>query len=203
MDLEKKKAEKSLTQRIRECCRYYAINVRQDALWMEELSWGSGRFDLLTVNLSDWVIRGYEIKVNRSDFVGDRKWQHYLPYVHFFYFASPKGLIDPAELPAEIGLLELLVDEPRSESQVRVYGRKKDGEPSYGLALVKKPKRLQPSFVRHTYGEQFMTRMLLSFIRNIQWRDARLNGHCLECGHRMEFFDPRASIRDLAHDQIR
>ena len=182
MDLEKKKAEKSLTQRIREACRYYAINVRQDSLWMEEFSWGSGRFDLLTVDLSDWVTRGFEIKVNRSDFVGDRKWHHYLPYVHFFWFATPVGLINVSELPPEVGLLEF---------------------DHHGLTVKKKAKRLQPSFVRHTYGEQFMTRLLLSFIRNIQWRDTRLNRLCLECGHRMEFVDPRASVQDLAHDRIR
>lgn len=51
---------------------------------------------------------GYEIKVARSDFLQDRKWQGYLPYCHEFAFVTPKGLIDRDELPAEVGLLEVV-----------------------------------------------------------------------------------------------
>lgn len=61
-----------------------------------------------------WVLRrswahpcttGYEIKVSRSDFVGDQKWPAYLAYCNEFYFACPTGLISPDELPKEVGLL--------------------------------------------------------------------------------------------------
>lgn len=48
---------------------------------------------------------GYEIKVSRGDFLGDDKWRGYLPYCNSFYFVAPVGLIDPAELPPEAGLL--------------------------------------------------------------------------------------------------
>lgn len=50
-------------------------------------------------------ITGYEIKVDRGDFTRDEKWVHYLKYCHKFYFACPVGLIDPEELPKEIGLI--------------------------------------------------------------------------------------------------
>lgn len=50
-------------------------------------------------------ITGYEIKVERSDFLRDDKWREYLPYTNEFYFAAPKGVIDESELPDEIGLL--------------------------------------------------------------------------------------------------
>jgi hypothetical protein len=51
---------------------------------------------------------GYEVKVSRSDFVNDKKWQKYLPMCHEMNFAAPKGLISVDELPKEVGLLELV-----------------------------------------------------------------------------------------------
>lgn len=50
-------------------------------------------------------ITGYEIKVERSDFLRDEKWRDYLAYTNEFYFAAPKGIIDPSELPDEVGLI--------------------------------------------------------------------------------------------------
>jgi len=47
----------------------------------------------------------YEIKISRQDFIRDDKWQEYLPYCTDFYFVAPAGIIDPAEVPAEAGLL--------------------------------------------------------------------------------------------------
>lgn len=44
------------------------------------------------------LVSGYEIKVSRSDFLGDNKWQAYLPYCNAFYFVCPKGVIDPGEV---------------------------------------------------------------------------------------------------------
>jgi hypothetical protein len=51
------------------------------------------------------VTVGYEIKVSRSDFLRDDKWQEYLPVCTSFYFAVPHGLITPNELPEGIGLI--------------------------------------------------------------------------------------------------
>jgi hypothetical protein len=51
------------------------------------------------------LITGYEIKVDRGDFIRDEKWVHYLQYCHRFYFVCPKDLIKPDELPAEVGLM--------------------------------------------------------------------------------------------------
>lgn len=48
---------------------------------------------------------GYEIKASRSDFLNDDKWKQYLEYCSQFYFVAPPGLIEPAELPKEVGLL--------------------------------------------------------------------------------------------------
>lgn len=51
---------------------------------------------------------GYEIKVSRSDFLGDKKWPAYLPMCNELYFVAPKGIIRPDEMPKEVGLLEVL-----------------------------------------------------------------------------------------------
>ncbi|REK54735.1 MAG: hypothetical protein C6W55_10410 [Thermobacillus sp.] len=50
-------------------------------------------------------ITAYEIKVDRSDFTRDEKWMAYLQYCHQFAFVCPKGLIQPEELPDEVGLV--------------------------------------------------------------------------------------------------
>ena len=50
-------------------------------------------------------IIGYEIKVSRSDFLGDNKWHLYLQYCHEFYFVVPAGLIAKGEIPENVGLI--------------------------------------------------------------------------------------------------
>jgi len=73
-------------------------------------TWGEGP----TIRLDAWAMRrswtrwttwGYEIKVNRSDFVQDEKWQEYLPLCHQFSFVCPYHLIEPEELPQDVGLV--------------------------------------------------------------------------------------------------
>jgi len=53
-------------------------------------------------------ITGYEIKVDRGDFLADNKWMEYLPYCNYFYFICPKGLIDVGEVSADAGLMYVL-----------------------------------------------------------------------------------------------
>lgn len=68
---------------------------------------GLYKFDGIAIYKS-WTrpqIRGYEIKISRSDFLGDNKFYNYLPYCHEMYFVVPTGLIDRTEIPTEIGLI--------------------------------------------------------------------------------------------------
>lgn len=79
------------------------------------------RIDLWTMKKS-WAhpsVIAYEIKISRSDFLGDEKWMDYLPYCNEFYFAAPKDIIDPNELPPEAGLVIV------SSNCKRVYTKKK------------------------------------------------------------------------------
>lgn len=54
---------------------------------------------------SNPLMTGYEIKVSRSDFINDNKWQRYLSLCNCFYFVCPHGLIQPEELPSHAGLM--------------------------------------------------------------------------------------------------
>ena len=62
---------------------------------------------------------GYEIKVNRGDFLRDDKWKRYLPYCNSFYFVCPTNLIQADELPPEVGLMWT------SQTGKRLYTKKK------------------------------------------------------------------------------
>lgn len=48
---------------------------------------------------------GYEIKRSRSDFLGDDKWQSYLPCCNQLYFVCPYKLIGVAEVGETAGLI--------------------------------------------------------------------------------------------------
>lgn len=62
---------------------------------------------------------GYEIKVNRSDFVHDDKWMSYLDYCNEFYFVAPPGVIKEDEVGPQAGLLV------SSSNGTRLYKKKK------------------------------------------------------------------------------
>lgn len=82
----------------------FLTEVKTGATWRnDELL----KFDALAIKKS-WAkprFTGYEVKVNRSDFLKDQKWPGYLPHCHCFSFVCPKGLITPEELADEVGLI--------------------------------------------------------------------------------------------------
>ena len=87
-------------------------------------SWSSEKvkiFDLFTMkrSYSNWCCCIFEIKITRNDFLQDDKWQTYLPYCNEFSFVAPPGIIDPAEVPADAGLLL------SSKNGTRLYCKKK------------------------------------------------------------------------------
>jgi len=69
------------------------------------------RLDAVAIKQS-WAkpcITGYEIKVSRSDFLRDKKWQNYQKYCHEFYFVSPPGIVKVEDLDklgcGDVGLI--------------------------------------------------------------------------------------------------
>jgi len=69
------------------------------------------RIDAFYFNRWNREAIGYEVKISRQDFLHDKKWEGYLEYCTKFYFAAPKGVIKPEELPESIGLIEFEVVE--------------------------------------------------------------------------------------------
>lgn len=78
--------------------------------------------------LDGWVMKkswahpltiGYEIKVDRQDFLNDNKWPGYLPFCNQFYFVTPSKLVTPEEMPEDVGLIWL------SSTGNRFYTKKK------------------------------------------------------------------------------
>lgn len=72
-------------------------------------TWGGRhcRMDAWTMRRS-WsnpMVIAYEIKVSRSDFLGDDKWPGYLPCCNQLYFVCPSGLIRPDEVGDQVGLI--------------------------------------------------------------------------------------------------
>lgn len=72
-----------------------------------ESSTGYSRMDawVMKKSWSNPLVVAYEVKVDRQDFLRDDKWRKYLDYCNQFYFVAPKGIIQPEELPADVGLM--------------------------------------------------------------------------------------------------
>lgn len=90
-----------------------ATRHRDDMFFTEVKDGSSGRrfcrIDALAIKLS-WsnpCITGYEIKVDRGDFLADNKWMGYLPMCNQLYFACPSGIIQKEEVPEQCGLVYL------------------------------------------------------------------------------------------------
>lgn len=83
--------------------------------FMTEVKSGSTWFDHQDLKILDgmaivksWVhpcVKGFEVKVSRSDFLGDPKWYTYFPLVNEFYMVCPEKMIDRSEIPVTCGLL--------------------------------------------------------------------------------------------------
>lgn len=83
------------------------------ARWMAQYS-GKGlpAPDVFTIRktFARRAIAAYEVKATRADFLRDlreAKWTKYLPYCNRMYFATPRGLVTKADIPAEAGWLTL------------------------------------------------------------------------------------------------
>ncbi|OEH86237.1 hypothetical protein BHU72_11925 [Desulfuribacillus stibiiarsenatis] len=88
----------------------------QDDFFMTEVKNGpthaAGKGELLIMDAvaikKSWAnpcITVYEVKVDRQDFLRDDKWRGYTNYGHQFSFVCPTGLIEPQELPDDVGLI--------------------------------------------------------------------------------------------------
>ncbi len=97
-------------------------------LFFAELRAGAGYGGVAERRIDAWALHphpsrsncrtAYEVKVSRGDFLKElkdpKKRKAALLFSNEFYFAAPKGLITPGEIPAEAGLIEI-IDNPRTK----------------------------------------------------------------------------------------
>jgi len=101
-----------------------------DDVFVEEVkngpSWTGG--DSTCRRIDAWAMKkswsrpalyGYEIKVSRSDFLGDDKWPAYLDMCNMLCFVAPADVIKPEEVPEQVGLITV------SKTGTRLYTKKK------------------------------------------------------------------------------
>lgn len=116
-----------------------------------------GIFDFWAMELS-WKEKtiGYEIKVDRADFISDEKWNYYLPYCNQFYWICPHGLISKDEIDIRTGLIWVYED-GRMRTIKKALHRDIAIESSiYRYALMNKVHRIVP------YNRQAEIRQYLS-----------------------------------------
>lgn len=100
-------------------------------IYVPELTYGSMRIDAAIIDVSKRWIRGFEIKVSRSDFLRDEKWQTYTEFCSSLSIVCPEGLIRPDEVPAPFGLLYV-----RADGSVRWLRKPKRFQRRNGLAWL-------------------------------------------------------------------
>lgn len=102
------------------------------SVYIPEFTCGNLRIDALLVDVTTRWARGFEIKVSRTDFLRDEKWQRCSEFCSSLSIVCPSGLIAKEEVPDPFGLLYVL-REPSVTDDLRTVGVK----------WVKKPKRFQ------------------------------------------------------------
>ncbi len=74
-------------------------------LYIPEFTWGDLRIDAILIDTKHRWIRGYEIKVNKQDFLKDNKWVDYSKFCSSLCIVCPEGLIQPEEIEKPFGLI--------------------------------------------------------------------------------------------------
>ena len=74
-------------------------------VYIDEYTHGGLRIDGISVNTRERTIKGYEVKVSRSDFKQDKKWHLYGEFCSSLSIVCPPNLIQPGEIDRPFGLI--------------------------------------------------------------------------------------------------
>ena len=94
-------------------------------VYVPEFTYGGRRIDAAVIDVSKRWIRGFEIKMSRSDWLRDEKWQEYSRFCSSLSVVCPEGLIQADEIDSPFGLLWIM------------------NEQGFPVKWVSKPKRFQ------------------------------------------------------------
>ncbi len=110
------------------------------------------RADILNLNWYDEVTV-IELKTCREDFDHDKKWQKYMDYCDYIWFMCPKDTISPSELPKEVGLIWVTVD------QEKPY-----------FKIVKKPFKLKPQKINGAWFKKMYKKLAFRKMGSVNGR---------------------------------
>ena len=102
------------------------------SVYVPEFTYGGRRIDAAVIDVSKRWIRGFEIKVSRSDFLRDEKWHEYSEFCSSLSIVCPDGLILKSEVPKPFGLLYVGTD-PTITNDLR----------NITMKWIQKPQRFQ------------------------------------------------------------
>jgi hypothetical protein len=124
----------------------------------------SRRIDLFYYSRWNRQTKGYEIKIHRSDFLQDKKWQDYLKFCTWFSFIAPKGIIQKEELPPNIGLVE--IDIHKSNEEYYDEHDLRESAKFYTLThqIIKRPRK-----INETIADQEYIRLLEGLIMKLAY----------------------------------
>ena len=94
-------------------------------VYVPEFSFAGRRIDAAVIDTSKRWIRGFEIKLSRSDWLRDEKWQENSRFCSSLSVVCPEGVIEEHEVESPFGLLWVM------------------NEPRFPVRWVRKPKRFQ------------------------------------------------------------
>ncbi len=84
-----------------------------NGILIPEFTYGDLRIDAIIIDTSKRWVRGFEIKVSRSDFLCDKKWMLYSQFCSSLSIVCPEGLIQKNEIDDPFGLLYVSDKWPR------------------------------------------------------------------------------------------
>lgn len=108
--------------------RLYAY--RTSSIFIPEYTWKDLRIDALIVDIRKRWIRGFEVKVNRGDFLRDDKWMLYSEFCSSLSVVCPENIVMPEEIKKPYGLLWIMEER---------YGHRLLKSDSYKTTCQNKP----------------------------------------------------------------
>ncbi len=151
--------------------------------WVAHKTWGTP------------TCTGFEVKVARSDFLKDNKWQSYLPYCQAFYFVSPAKVIHAEEVPAEAGLLWTSTNGTCLFTKKKAPTRRIQVNPDvYHYVLMHRLEQRRTGLLDHDSDERLV---YASKVRQ------RIKDHLSAVGRQKRELDARQNIYDVIDTNIR
>jgi hypothetical protein len=74
-------------------------------LFIPEFTWGDLRIDAIMIDTKHRWVRGFEIKINKQDFIKDNKWVEYSKFCSSLCVVCPEGVIQPEDIEKPFGLI--------------------------------------------------------------------------------------------------